>query len=62
MTTKGKIIIAVLVVALGYALSIDPNGQYLVPTAKLIKEKAIVEDNRVHSLDLRKLRSAETPK
>lgn len=57
MSIKTKITLAIVIAIIGYALTLDPNGRFFVPVAKLIKEKGKVEDTRVHSLDLKKLRS-----
>ena len=55
-------IITILIALLGYALSYDPNGQFLIPTAKLIEKKAESAekpDSRIHSLDLQDMRRAQ---
>ena len=57
MKTKNILITTAIIAAIGYAVSYNPNGIFFVPVAKLIKEKGKIEDSRVHSLDLRKLRS-----
>ena len=61
MTKLTKIsITAILIALLGYALTYNPNGKYLIPVAKLIEKKAITaqqtNDSRVHTLDLEKMR------
>ncbi|MDH3325202.1 MAG: hypothetical protein OEM38_00630 [Gammaproteobacteria bacterium] len=46
-------IFTVIVLVIGYALSINPNGKYLAPVANLIKKKAHgADDNRMHTLNL----------
>jgi len=53
---KKTFIFIAVISLLGYILSFNPNGQFFVPVAKLIKKKGEVEDSRVHSLDLEKHR------
>jgi len=57
MNKVTKWIITILVLlGIGYLLTLQPNGAFLSPTAKLIKYKGEEQTGKSHTLDLEKYR------